>query len=179
MKTAVLVVDVQTLLCLGPWAVHEAEAVITRINAVTAAARAAGAPVVLVQHEGDEPMRRGTPGWQLDDRLEVQPADLRLGKTACDAFHETGLHDLLQANGVRELVVCGFQTEFCIDSTVRGALAHGYPVTLVADGHSTLDNAVLAAPQIVAHHNTTLAAIDSYGPRVRCVPAAELRFAAD
>jgi hypothetical protein len=30
------------------------------------------------------------------------------------------------------------------------------PVTLVSDGHSTLDNGVLTAPQIIAHHNRTL-----------------------
>lgn len=63
------------------------------------------------------------------------------------------------------LVVCGFQSEFCVDTTTRRALALGYPVTLVADGHSTTDNGVLSAAQISAHHNATLTNIVSFGPR--------------
>jgi hypothetical protein len=55
-------------------------------------------------------------------------------------------------------------------------LAHGFAVTLVSDGHTTLDNGVLSAAQISAHHNTTLAHVDSYGPRVRLLPAAEVAF---
>jgi len=63
------------------------------------------------------------------------------------------------------------QSEFCVDSTVRGALAHGYPVTLVSDGHSTLDNGALRAAQISAHHNATLVNLGSYGPKVTAITA--------
>ena len=61
--------------------------------------------------------------------------------------------------------------ETCTD---RRALALGYPVTLVADGHSTVDNRVLTASQITAHHNETLSNISSFGPRAVAVPAASL-----
>jgi len=57
-------------------------------------------------------------------------------------------------------------------------LALGYPVILVSDGHSTVDNKVLSAAQISAHHNETLASIESFGPRVRAVPASEVRVEA-
>jgi nicotinamidase-related amidase len=67
-------------------------------------------------------------------------------------------------------------SEFCIDTTVRRALALGFPVTLVADGHTSAGNAVLGAPQVIAHHNATLAAIASFGPRATPVPAAEVAF---
>ena len=42
-------------------------------------------------------------------------------------------------------------------------MALGYPVVLVSDGHSTVDNGVLSAAQISAHHNKTLASIESFG----------------
>ena len=74
------------------------------------------------------------------------------------------------------LVICGFQSEFCVDTTTRRALALGYPVTLVADGHSTLDNSVLTAAQIAAHHNETLSNISSFGPRAQAVRAADVRI---
>ena len=59
--------------------------------------------------------------------------------------------------GVDELVVCGLQSEFCVDSTVRHASTLGFPVTLVADAHSTWDAASLTAAQIIEHHNRVLA----------------------
>ncbi len=172
---ALLIIDVQHALCSGKWACFDIATVIDRINSVTAKARAANAPVIYIQHEEAEgPLQFGTEGWQLDERLDAHPEDHRVRKTTCDSFHRTDLHALLQARGVDRVVVCGLQSEFCVDSTVRGALAHGYPVTLVADGHSTLDNGVLTAAQISAHHNATLVNIGSFGPRVTTVAAAEL-----
>ena len=152
MKSALLVIDVQTLLCTGGEAAFDIDAVVERINAVAAKARSTGVPVFVIQHEDDGSLRHGSEGWQLDRRLSVQP------------------------RGVEQLVVCGLQSEFCIDSTVRRALALGYPVVLVSDAHSTIDNGVLTAAQISAHHTTTLAHVDSFGPRVTPTPAAQLRF---
>ena len=43
-----------------------------------------------------------------------------------------------------------------MDCTVRRALALGYLVVLVSVAHSTVDNGVLSAAEISAHHNTTL-----------------------
>jgi len=36
-------------------------------------------------------------------------------------------------------------TEFCVDSTCRGAVARDYKVILAEDGHSTWDNKILPA----------------------------------
>jgi nicotinamidase-related amidase len=180
MTSALLVIDVQKGLCTGTWAAFEIDRVIANINTVAAKARAAGAPVVFIQHEADEDLLRfESEGWQLDERLEAAPEDLRLRKTACDSFHKTQLQALLQSRGVDRLVVCGLQSDFCVDTTVRRALALGYPVTLVADAHSTVDNGVLTAAQIVAHHNVTLANIDSFGVKAAAIAAAEVRIASD
>lgn len=177
MNTALLVIDVQQALCTGRWAAFDIEQVIERINALSAKARAAGMPVVLVQHEeGEGPMAFDSPGWQLAAGLDTQPGDHRIRKQTTDSFHETALQPLLQQHGITQLIVCGLQSEFCVDSTVRRALALGYQVVLVSDAHSTLDNGVLSAAQISAHHNATLANITSFGQRVSTTPAAELRL---
>jgi len=179
MKTALLVIDVQQALCVGEWAAFDIDGVVDRINAVAHQARAVGVPVFFVQHEEkDGPLAFDTDGWQLDPRLKVAPEDFRLRKTGSDSFHGTELHARLQSLGITDLLVCGLQSEFCVDSTVRGALARGYPVVLVADGHSTLDNGVLPAATISAHHNTTLANLGSYGPRCTATPAAQVRIEA-
>jgi nicotinamidase-related amidase len=140
---ALLIIDVQQALCSGEHAAFEADVVIGRINQVARKARAAGATVVVIQHESDTgPLVHGSAGWDIADGLETQSSDLFLRKTATDSFHRTELHDLLQARGVTKLAICGLQSEFCVDTTTRRALAHGYPVTLVSDAHSTSDNGV-------------------------------------
>ena len=177
MNTAVLVIDVQQGLCEGDGAAFEAPQTIDRINQVTARARAAGRPVIFVQHESrDGALVHDSAGWQLAQGLEALPTDLRMRKTAADSFHRTTLQELLQQHGITELVICGMHSEFCVDTTTRRALALGYPVTLVEDAHTSAGNAALSAPQVIAHHNITLSNIESFGPRVRLVSAANLRF---
>ena len=179
MSTALLIIDVQQALCYGEYAAFEAARVIERINLVSRKARAAGAPVVVIQHESrGGPLDHGTDGWRLADGLDVQSTDILVPKTATDSFHNTELQSVLRARGVARLVICGLQSEFCVDTTTRRALALGYPVTLVSDAHSTQDNSVLSAARISAHHNETLANITSFGPRVTPVAAAQVQFEA-
>jgi nicotinamidase-related amidase len=177
-KSALIIIDVQQALCSGDEAAFDIEAVVDRINEVAAKARAAGAPVIFIQHEDEGSVQFGTEGWQLYERLATRPEDIRVRKSASDSFHRTELQALLQSGDVGALVVCGLQSEFCVDSTVRRALALGYPVTLVADAHSTVPNGILSAAQISAHHNHTLANIGSFGPRLTATVAADVRIQA-
>jgi nicotinamidase-related amidase len=177
LNTAVLVIDMQQGLCVGPDAAHDCAGTIQRINAVTQRARAAGAPVIFIQHESRTGyLEHGSADWQLADGLEVQAKDLRVRKTTPDAFLGTELHALLQERGVQELVVCGMHSEFCVDTTTRKALALGYPVVLIADAHTSAGNQALSPQQVIAHHNATLTNIASFGPRVRAVPASAFRI---
>jgi len=164
--TAVLVIDVQQGLCEGSGAAWDCAGLIARINQVTAAARAAGTPVIWVQH-AELGLEAGTPGWQLALGLQVEGADLRSNKTTGDAFWKTDLLPTLQGLGVHELVICGMHTEYCVDVTTRAALRHGYPVVLVEDAHTTCGNAAVTPQQVIAHHNITLSTTSSFGPRAR------------
>jgi nicotinamidase-related amidase len=178
MKPALLIIDMQKALCSGDEAAFDIDRVLDRCSQLAARAQAAAAPVILIQHEEAEgSLQFGTAGWQLDERLLVHPDHQRVRKTATDSFYRTGLQSMLQSHGIGRLVICGLQSEFCVDSTVRAALALGYPVTLVSDAHSTVDNGVLSAAQISAHHNATLANLGSFGPRVTISLAAQLSFA--
>lgn len=175
MATALLVIDVQQGLCEGPGAAFESDAVIARINAVSGRARAAGIPVVFIQHEsGPGYLEHGSRAWQLADGLHAEPGDLRIRKTTPDSFLRTTLQETLESLSVRDLIICGMHSEFCVDTTTRRALALGYPVRLMEDGHTTAGNASLAPQQVIAHHNTTLSCMSSFGPRARPVPAAQL-----
>lgn len=176
-NAAVLVIDVQQGLCVGPDAAYDCAGTIERINTVTRQARSAQVPVVFVQHESAAGMlEHASANWQLAAGLEVMPGDIRLRKTTPDAFLRTDLHAILKERGVEELVVCGMHSEFCVDTTARKALALGYPVVLVSDAHTSAGNDALSPQQVIAHHNATLANIASFGPRVTTVPAEALGF---
>ncbi len=177
MKSAVLVIDMQCALFKPMPPPGDADAVIARINALTARARRTGVPVVFIQHQtATEPMRAGSAGWNLVPALAVEATDLRLDKTTPDAFLHTGLQAMLHAHAIDRLVVCGYASEFCVDTTVRRAAAHGYPVTLVADAHTTHDKPHASAARIRAHENATLPAISSFGVRIQALPATEIVF---
>ena len=177
MKTALLIIDVQQGLCEGEGRAFESDEVIARINQVATQARAAHAPVVFIKHETRVGyLEHGSREWQLADGLQEEPGDLRVRKTTPDAFQGTELDALLKARGVSELIVCGMHTEFCVDSTTRRALALGYPVTLVADAHTSAGNAVLTPRLVIDHHNATLTNISSFGPRAQAVASADLQI---
>ena len=174
-QTALVVIDMQTILFEpGP---PEVEEVVARINGLAARARLAGVPVAWVQHEtaaGD--LLADTPGWRLHPGLATAPSDLFVRKTLSDAFLRTALHDLLADRGVRHVTVCGYSSEFCVDSSVRGAAARGYAVTLAADAHTSHDKPHATGLQIRTHENETLRNIGSFGVVIDAVPAAEIVF---
>jgi nicotinamidase-related amidase len=179
MNSALLVIDVQQGLCEGEHDAWQSAAVIARINTVAGKARAAGAPVIFIQHESTSGyLPYGSREWQLAHGLRVEPTDLRVRKTTPDSFHRTELEEVLKRHAVADLVICGMHTEFCIDTTIRRALALGYPVVLVADAHTTEGNAHLSPAQVIQHHNDTLTSITSFGPGVRAISADDLRIGA-
>ncbi len=177
MNTAVLVIDVQCGLFDEEPRPGQADAVVGRINAMTLRARAAGAPIIFVQHERPSgPLAFGSPGWALEQRLHVEAGDLNLRKTTPDSFLRTGLDDLLAGLNVGRLVICGYATEFCVDTTTRRAAALGYEVVLAADAHTTHDKPHATADQIRTHHNATLPGITSFGPKIEAIESAGVRF---
>lgn len=177
MTTAVLVIDVQQGLCEGEGEAFDCAGTIARINGVTRKARAAGVPVAFIQHESRMGyLEYGTAAWQLARGLEAPASDRHIRKTTPDAFLGTALEGWLRDSGIRRLVICGMHSEFCVDTTARRALALGFPVTLVSDGHTSAGNTVLTAQQVIAHHNATLANISSFGPRVTVVPGEQVDF---
>lgn len=175
MKSALLVIDVQQGLFNPPPA--EAEQVLTRINQLSERARQAGMPVIFIQHQtAHEELSAGSAAWQIHQGLQVKPGDHRVDKTTPDSFLRTNLGKLLIAEGVTQLVICGYSTEYCVDTTTRRAAGLGYPVVLAADAHTSHDKPHASGLQIRTHHNATLSSIKSFGVAIRAVPTAEVSF---
>jgi nicotinamidase-related amidase len=177
MNTALLVIDVQAALFESSPPPGDADGVIQRINALTERARALDVPVIYVQHEREgTPLAADSAGWQLAPGLRPDARDVRLRKTTPDSFLNTRLEPLLQEHDIKHLVICGYASEFCVDTTTRRAAALGYRVTLASDAHTTHDKDHASAAQIRAHENATLPNLTSFGPVIRAVPAADVDF---
>ncbi|MHC8287524.1 cysteine hydrolase family protein [Pseudomonas sp. XS1P51] len=176
MTTALLIIDVQHALCTGEYECFEIKRVIDNINGLSAKAREADIPVILIQHEEEgDLLQHGAKGWQLADGLETSPNDLHVRKTTPDSFYQTHLRQLLQKQGTDRLIICGLQTDYCVNATVRQALSLGYDVVLAADAHSTVDNGNMAADDIIAEHNAILAHLTSPVSRIDVIPTSEIR----
>jgi nicotinamidase-related amidase len=184
--TALVIIDVQNAILRRPGGERAAaaeqafEAVVARIAGLQSRARAAGIPVVLVQHDGapEHRLATGTEGWLIRGELAPHPGEAVVHKKSCDSFFETDLVLQLAHRGIEpglgRLVIAGCMTQYCVDTTCRRAVSLGFDVTLVADCHMTTDSGALAFEQIVAHHNALLDGFDAGSKVVTVVPAAEI-----
>jgi nicotinamidase-related amidase len=146
---------------------------VRRIAGLLDRARAEGVPVVHIQHDGGpgHVLAKGSPGWPHHPMVAPCADEMVVEKRHSSAFHDTDLHRRLGDAGIDRLVITGMQTEMCVDSACRGAVALDYRVALVADAHTTYDTPMLRADLIIAHHNRLLGRVF-----VDLVEARQVRF---
>ncbi|MCY9805884.1 cysteine hydrolase [Enterovibrio sp. ZSDZ35] len=175
MKSAVLVIDVQSILFDPEPQPFESKVVLDKINEVTKWARNTAVPVVFIQHEQlNSVIEFGSDGWKLQSALVTQVDDYFVRKTTPDSFLNTNLQSLLTELGIDNVIVCGYASEFCVDTTVRRAAGLGYSVTLISDAHTTHDKSHATGAQIRAHHNATLPNISSFGVKIDAIEVGSL-----
>ena len=146
---ALVIVDVQRLLVDG-LEPSRRERFFSTLADLRRRARAAGVPVIYIRHQ-DEEFVPGSAAWQIASEIAPGEGDPIVEKRFRDSFRETDLEAVLERFGVEQLVVCGMQTEFCVDATVREAERRGYRVTLVEDGSATFAAGGLSEDQIREH----------------------------
>ena len=175
--SALLIIDVQVGIIEALHAYRGRE-VVMQINKLLSKARASNMPIIYIQHDGEagHPLEVGTEGWQIHPEIKPQEEDLIIRKRASDSFFETTLQRELEARGVQHLIVTGCMTEYCVDTTARRAISMGYDVSLVSDAHTTIDNKLLTAAQIIAHHNALLDGFDADAHAITVKPADEVTF---
>jgi nicotinamidase-related amidase len=138
--------------------VYDGQNLLQRIAYVIATMRNRGNPVVFIQHSGPAKsiLEPGTQGYAIHPEVAPRNHEPVFQKSTPDSFYGTGLGHYLTGHEIRHIVVCGIQTELCIDTTCRSAVNRGWQVTLIGNGHSTWQRGSLTPQDIIAHHNDLL-----------------------
>jgi len=141
MNAALIVIDVQeSFRQRRSWPAVSNPEVVSQVNRLVAAARRRGDLVVWVLHAepGTGTLFDPARGYvRLIDGLATGDGEPVLVKSSANAFTTTSLQQLLTARGIRELVICGIQTEQCCETTARLAADLGFQVTFVTDATAT------------------------------------------
>jgi len=157
-RTALINVDLQRCFVEGsPLASPDGLAVVERVNQLARACRRAGALVVhtrvsvkpdrsdagvmaeLVPAFIIDLLAEGSASAELHDTLEVDPADIILGKPRYGAFHGTDLEQILRSRGLDTVIITGIATNICCETTAREASQHDFHVFFVSDGTATME----------------------------------------
>ena len=140
-ESAVVIIDAQNEYVNGKLPLVGVNPALDNIAIILKAARAAGSPVIHVQHKGRAGglFDPGADAFKLAPQAASAPGEAIVEKPLPNAFAQTNLQDLIAKTGKKQLIVAGFQTHMCISSTARAALDLGYRTTVVADAAATRD----------------------------------------
>ena len=121
----------------------DVSAVIAPVNAIIAAARDKGHEVIfsaIVYSEpgnrdaglwrlkvgGQDDLREGTSGVEIDPRLDRRAGDGHLVKKYASCFFGTDLASRLSARRIDTLILAGCSTSGCVRATAVDAIQHGF-----------------------------------------------------
>ncbi|MFD4422640.1 cysteine hydrolase family protein [Agromyces sp. NPDC058484] len=140
---ALIVIDVQQGFDDPAWGERDNPDAEANIGRLITAWSDASRPIVLVRHDSRSPgssLAPDAPGNALKDVAADAPHDLFVTKQVNSAFYgEPDLHAWLAARGIRQLVICGIQTNMCVETTARMGGNLGYDVTVSLDATHTFD----------------------------------------
>ena len=137
--STLILIDCQNTYTQGVMALENVEPAIEQAAQLLERARAAGTTIVHVQHEAGPgtPYDTNAEIGEIVDAVAPEPGELRIVKNFPSSFVQTDLEEQLRAAGVTNLVLAGFMTHMCVNSTARSAFNLGFAPTVVAGATAT------------------------------------------
>ncbi len=141
-------------------------------------------PVIHVQHIAVRPSATfflpGTTGADFQASVQPRPGEAIVQKNFPNSFRDTSLLDVLREHQINRLVICGMQTNMCIDATTRAAADFGFECIVAADAcaarNLTFDGVTVLAAQV---QHAFLAALQGSYARVLKVDQIIAQFEAE
>lgn len=143
-KRAVVVIDIQNdYFPNGKYELVGIERAAANAAKVIGVARAKGDRVIHVQHIFPSPdapfFTPDSEGAEINPVVAPQEGETVVVKNSPNPFLKTNLKEILDADGIEEVVVIGAMSHMCIDATTRAASDYGYKTTVVQDACATRD----------------------------------------
>jgi nicotinamidase-related amidase len=144
-KTALLIIDAQQeyFAPVGKIVLPDGPQAITRIAQVLEWARAKDVPVFHIVHESRRPnpttFAPGSPSLEIHPAVQPRDGEPVIQKHLPGSFTNTSLEAELRRRGIERVIVSGFMTQMCCDTTTREAAHRGFKVTLLADATAAMD----------------------------------------
>ncbi len=142
MNRALVVIDVQNDYFSGPHTITHPDGSFENILRAMDIAKTAGIPIVLVQTFTlpESPMKafvKGTPGWELADKVRNRHHDVVIEKRLPGSFTGTNLEEWLRERHIETIVIVGYMTQMCCDTTSRQAVHLAFGVEFLSDATGT------------------------------------------
>ncbi len=144
-KAAVIVIDAQQeyFAPSGKMVLPDGPTAVERIAIVLDWARAHGVPVIHVVHESRRPnsttFAPGSPALAIHPKAAPVAGEPVVTKHLPGSFTGTPLEEILRKQGVERLILSGFMTQMCVDTTARQAAHLGFKVTVLSDASAAMD----------------------------------------
>jgi nicotinamidase-related amidase len=137
--STLIMIDCQNTYTHGVMALDGVDAALDEAAKLLERARAAGIPIVHVEHDDGEGSLydiRAEIG-RIVDRVAPQGDETVIVKQFPNSFVQTELEERLKALSAHNLLLAGFMTHMCVNSTARGAFNLGYAPTVVGGATAT------------------------------------------
>lgn len=137
--SALVLIDCQNTYTRGVMELDGVQAALVEAAALLDRARTAGIPVVHIQHDDGPGSLYDIEGESgaIVDRVAPRDGERVVVKNYPNSFVQTDLDEILKSYGASNLVLGGFMTHMCVNSTARGAFNLGYAPTVVAAATAT------------------------------------------
>ena len=138
-ESTLIMIDCQNTYTRGVMELDGVAAALDEAAKLLERARSAGIPIIHIEHDdGDGSLYdiRAEIG-QIVDRVAPQGDETVIVKHFPNSFVHTDLDEQLKAASARNLLLAGFMTHMCVNSTARGAFNLGYAPTVVASATAT------------------------------------------
>lgn len=141
MKKALLVIDVQNEYFAGDFKVTYPENSFENILKSMDYAKQNNMTIILIQHENEEApvFTKNSYECEIHEAVLKKPYDYIIVKNKPSSFYKTNLEEVLIKEGIQGIVICGYMTQMCCDTTAREAFHRGYKVEFLSDATGTID----------------------------------------
>lgn len=118
-------------------------------------ARENNVEIIYVRHD-DGPnceLTKGTEGFEIYNEFKPMNNEKIFDKDVNSAFRGTGLLEYLKDKNVKDVIIVGLQTDYCIDATIKCGFEHGFNIIVTAYANTTVDNKFMTAEESYKYYN--------------------------